>query len=97
MEASYGELTTHRHLTWTKRGKVCLMVIFSAITNCDNVVYVVAHGKELLVVDCEFTVATGSSSFRSFSPLVAAGVDEEMSTSSKGVPIFGKGKNLVER
>ena len=34
--------------------------------------------RELLVVESAFTVATSSSSFRSFSPSVAPGVDEEM-------------------
>ena len=38
--------------------------------------------RELLVVESAFTVATGSSSFRSSSPSVAPGVDEEMSTSA---------------
>ena len=48
------------------------------------------EGKELSAVERAFTVATGSSSFRSFSVSVARGVHEEMSTSSKEFPSLEK-------
>ena len=44
------------------------------------------QGKELPVAEREFTVATGSSSFRSFSPSMAPGEEVEMSTLSRESP-----------
>ena len=48
------------------------------------------QGQELPVVEGAFTVATSSSSFRSFSPSVAPGVDEEVSTPSRRSTSLGK-------
>ena len=42
--------------------------------------------KELLVIEGAFFTAKGCSSFRSFSPSVAPGIDEEMSTPSRESP-----------
>ena len=49
------------------------------------------------MVESAFAVATGSSSFRSFSPSVAPGVDREVSTPFKEDSFHGKGERLVER
>ena len=48
------------------------------------------QGKELPVAEGDFSVATGSFSFRSCSPSLAHDVDEEVSTPSRRSPALGK-------
>ena len=38
-QVSYGELNKNRNLMLTKRGKACLIAIFSMSTNCKSMAY----------------------------------------------------------
>ena len=45
-QVSQGDLNKNRNLMWTRRGKACLILIFSTNTNCESMAYRSSRSEE---------------------------------------------------